>query len=281
MFSQTIGLYHVCRFYQNLWNVLLLWGSPIFSPKTPSSALTNQLIVVVTPPNLCFFNVLLINELTLAKTRNLSTCVILLDISAAFDTVDHSSLIDRLSKRYGFSDLTLDWFISYLADRAQRVCVNGSLSDWYSVRQCVPQGSVLGPILYSLYWSPVFDIIDSYGLSCHIYADDIVIFTSYSAANFSNALSTLRQCSLHLCDWFNSNKLKLNLNKSNVLFCTSNSCAPLDSLLIGDVLVPSTCVTNYLGVTLDDSLSLNQHVSRVTRLSFAKDFRYYKDCQLW
>ena len=209
------------------------------------------------------------NELALAKARNLSTCIVFLDLSAAFDTVDHSFLIDRLSKRYGFSDVVLNWFTSYLSERSQRIVVNYSMSDWHPVCQGIPQGSVLGPLLYSLYASPASDIIESYNLSFHTYADDIAIFISFDSNNCSNALLTLQNCTLHLCDWFNSNRLHLNPDKSCALFCASRSCPVLDKVWIGDVVIPTSSTANYLGVTLDESLSLRSHISRVCRSSFA------------
>ncbi len=115
------------------------------------------------------------DDILRAIDNNCTCCVILLllDLSAAFDTVDHRILLDRLSQRFGIVDNALEWFRSYLSDRRQVVKVNGSQSSRRELRCGVPQGSVLGPILFLLYTSPLGDITrypDQ--VKFHLYADD-------------------------------------------------------------------------------------------------------------
>ena len=83
----------------------------------------------------------------------------LLDLSAAFDTVDHNILLNRLKHMFGITDVALDWFTSYLSDRSQKVSIAGAYSVSRFLECCVPQGSVLGPQLYSQYTRPIGDII--------------------------------------------------------------------------------------------------------------------------
>ena len=104
--------------------------------------------------------------------------LLLLDLSAAFDTVDHCILLSRLSSRFGIGGTALEWFRPYLSDRTQFVNVNGSTSERHVLQFGVPQGSVLGPLLYSLYTSPLSDIPNKHGLSFHFYADFMDFYPS-------------------------------------------------------------------------------------------------------
>ena len=103
----------------------------------------------------------------------------LLDFSAAFDTVDHKILIDRMSDTYGVRGTVLKWFESYLTDRSYTVKVNKVLSDKQQLKFGVPQGSILGPILYSLYVNQVEHIAAEYSIKIHVYADDIQLYTQH------------------------------------------------------------------------------------------------------
>ncbi len=98
--------------------------------------------------------------------------LLLLDLSTTVDTLGHDILLHRLEHRFVISGEVLGWFSSYLADRKQTVSINGTLGEKYSVNCGVPQGSVLGPILFTLYTSPLDDIIRHHQLGYHMYADD-------------------------------------------------------------------------------------------------------------
>jgi retron-type reverse transcriptase len=98
--------------------------------------------------------------------------LMLLDLSAAFDTIDHQLLLHHLQHRVGISNLALDWFTSYLCNRNQRVRVRSALSSPHKLQFGVPQGSVLGPLLFTIYTHPLSSIISQYHLQHHLYADD-------------------------------------------------------------------------------------------------------------
>ena len=102
--------------------------------------------------------------------------LLLLDLSAAFDTVDHEILLGRLSSRFGIKGKALDWLRSYLTDRTQLVKVDDASSTVRPLHWGVPQGSVLGPMLYLLYTSPLGDIVREHSLSFHFYADDSQLY---------------------------------------------------------------------------------------------------------
>ena len=99
------------------------------------------------------------NDILREKDNQKCVVLLLLDMSAAFDTVDHELLVERMSKRHGVKGNALKWFRSYIQDRKQFVMIDGIKSKVKELRYSVPQASVLGPILYFLYTSPIGDII--------------------------------------------------------------------------------------------------------------------------
>ena len=220
----------------------------------------------------------LCNDIAVARGKHLLTCVIMLDLSAAFDTVDHTILLDRLSDRYNFSGVVLKWFSSYLKNRYQIVRFNSRKSSSHPLLCGVPQGSVLGPRLYSLYVSPISSIIESYELSHHIYADDTCLYFSFSPADVDNSVKNIDFCIHHLCDWFNSNRLKLNCSKTNfVLFNSQSQCPPICINVSGVSIYPTPTV-RYLGVTLDNSFSFEHHAIEICKSSFAFMRSLYRIC---
>ena len=105
--------------------------------------------------------------------------LVLLDLSAAFDTIDHSILIERLQKSFGISGDALTWVVSYLRRRNQQVLVGDTVSAEVVIEYGVPQGSVLGPKLYPLYTKPLADVIRHHQLDMHFYADDTQLYVSF------------------------------------------------------------------------------------------------------
>ena len=115
----------------------------------------------------------------------------MLDLSAAFDTIDHGILLSRLNSLYGISGDALDWFKSYLSNREQRVIIGDTVSECKDLNFGVPQGSVLGPKIYCMYTKPISDIIAGHGLSHHCYADDTQL---YIAIEHSANLHIVNYC---------------------------------------------------------------------------------------
>ena len=112
------------------------------------------------------------NDIAIVSDQKRSVILLILDLSAAFDSVDHCILLSRLSRRFGVGGTALAWFRSYLGDRTQFVNTNGSTFERRVLQFGVPQGSVLEPLLFSLYTSPLSDIASKRELSFHFYADD-------------------------------------------------------------------------------------------------------------
>ena len=119
------------------------------------------------------------NDIAIALDQKRSVILLLLDLSAALDTVDHSIVLSRLSHRFGIGGTTLEWFRSYLSNRTQFVNENGLTSERHVLKFGVPQGSVFGPLLYSMYTSPLNDIACKHELSLHFYADDTQLYVTF------------------------------------------------------------------------------------------------------
>ena len=157
------------------------------------------------------------NDLILAMDRGVVTSLILLDLSAAFDTVDHSILLTRLQNWFGLDGLLLNWFTSYLSSRSQAVSINDSISAFSTLSCGVPQGSVLGPLLFTLYTTPLGSVISKNSLKYHLYADDTQLYISFTPINSALCLETLTTPFTDILSWMNLNKLLLNPSKTEFL----------------------------------------------------------------
>ena len=147
--------------------------------------------------------------------EKLVSLVTLLDLSAAFDTLDHSVLLQRLETTFGIHNVALAWFKSYLTERYQSVIIDGKLSS-PSLLECgVPQGSVLGPVLFTLYSQPLSDVLSRHGCMFHKYADDTELSKSCSPVDFSCTLTEVQNCVDDILSWMKRNKLKLNTDKTD------------------------------------------------------------------
>ena len=210
-------------------------------------------------------------ELLSSMDKRLVSLVALLDLSAAFDTIDHNILLSRLQHSFGFSGTVLKWFSSYLSDRTQCVSIDNVMSSPSPLKYGVPQGSVLGPVLFSLYTQPLSDIIDSHKCSYHKYADDTELSKSVQPNLFSSAQSSIQSCIADILIWMNSNKLKLNPEKTELMISGSKqylSKVLSDSLYINGTSMPFLPQVKYLGVTLDSSLTMQRYISDVCRSTF-------------
>ena len=107
------------------------------------------------------------------------TLLILLDLSAAFDTVDHGILLRRLNTTFGIRGKVLEWFSSYLLGRSQRILFDGIKSDSFDLRSGVPQGSCIGQLVFVVYTSKLFEIIQGHLTDAHCFADDTQLYLSF------------------------------------------------------------------------------------------------------
>ena len=145
------------------------------------------------------------------------TALTLLYMSAAFDTIDHSSLLERLYGHFGISGTVFQWFKSYNSNRQQRVHIDGSLSCPQDLHFGVPQGSVLGLFLFCLYTTSISQIITNHDVSHHMYADDTQVYIELSQSDTHKSISSLGDCLTDISLWMKSSKLKLNSDKTEFI----------------------------------------------------------------
>ena len=195
---------------------------------------------------------------------NKNVCLLtLLDLSAAFDTIDHNILLKRLELTFGIRGMALKWFKSYLTERYQSVSIGNENSSDMPLRYGVPQGSVLGPVLFTLYTQPLVNILYRHGMKYHFYADDTQLYKSGPVDCLPDLIQTTTTCVEQIKIWMTSNKLRLNENKTEIMLVHSARCKqpPEFSLCVnGNVATPKEKVKN-LGVVLDHNLSMSSHVT--------------------
>ena len=162
------------------------------------------------------------NDILSAQDRGELTALSLLDLSAAFDTIDHDLLLSRLTEWFGIDGVVLQWVRSYVTGRSQLVKVNGVRSTPQLLLCGVPQGSVLGPLLFTMYTTPLSSIITAFGLKHHLYADDTQIYTSFVAEDIAQSLIFVQNCMLAIQVWMNQNMLKLNPSKTELFMIIGN-----------------------------------------------------------
>ena len=210
------------------------------------------------------------NDIAYAIDNKCYVILLLLDLSAAFDTVDHAILLSRLSSRFGITDNALRWFTSYLEDREQRVCIDGIPSSSKPLRCGVPQGSVLGPVLYLMYTHPLGDIVRRHGLSCHFYADDTQLYCSFKPENQTVSVSAIESCVKDIDNWMLANRLKLNRDKTELLVIGSHYRPQLgiEGINVADESIKPSDYARNIGIIFDKNITLERHVNMTCKSAF-------------
>ena len=212
-----------------------------------------------------------VSDIASASDSGSFTAMMLLDLSAAFDTVDHAILLRRLSESFGFSGPVIDWCRSYLVARSHTVrCKEGS-SERVTVTVGVPQGSVLGPLFFALYTAPVLEVISQRGLTGHMFADDSQAYKHFQLHELHDTLETMDSCFTDLQHWMSSNGLKLNPDKTEFIIFSSRlrqKQISLQSVTLGGTTVRVSDVVKNLGVLLDAELSFKQQCLHLASACF-------------
>ena len=196
-----------------------------------------------------------LNDLTTSIDKKFSSIGVFIDLSKAFDTVDHVILLKKLYL-YGVRGIQYDLMKSYLSDRQQYVIFNNVASDKIPVTCGIPQGSILGPLLFLIYIDDIQTC--SQTLKFILFADDTNIFLS--ASNINDLFLTLNKELVHLNNWFRYNKLSLNIKKSHYMLFGNNQKSSHEVVIDGLKLLPVTS-TKFLGVIIDDKLNWKPHIN--------------------
>jgi len=209
-----------------------------------------------------------VNDIVTAACDRLSTVLLSLDISAAFDTIDHTILLDRARRDFGIHDTALNWLQSFVSDRKQYVAVGAQQSQSADCTSGVPQGSVLGPLLFAMYISPVGNVVAAHSLRYHQYADDTQLYMAVRPST-DTTFQSLSRCVEDVARWFLENGLLLNPAKTEaVLFGTSaqrKKVPTASGIDVAGAVVPFRDTVKLLGVTLDSALTMDRHVTEVVR----------------
>jgi len=209
-----------------------------------------------------------VNDLLIAADENKATVVMLLDLSAAFDTVEHSKLLHILHTEIGITGNALSWFKSYLSGRCQRVKIGDKESIEIVIRFGVPQGSVLGPILFNIYIRSLYGSINTALFNVHGFADDHQVFKSFRAeSEYQVMTEDLPMCFRIITEWMDSHYLQLNPGKTEIMVFGSQST--LSKLQLKGVFIkPDICVrlvptAKNLGFHLDSGLTFAPQVNKL------------------
>ena len=208
-----------------------------------------------------------------AMSQQQVTGLCLLDLSAAFDTIDHTILLHRLKSWFGFTDTVLSWIQSYLSSRSFTVDINGIKSPPSKLLYGVPQGSVLGPLLFILYTTPLSSIISQSSVNHKLYADDTQLFLSFSAITFSENILLLQNTISNISSWMASNFLSLNPAKTEFLLIglpaqLSKIHNPTLTISSNTTIQPVSSARN-LGIIFDSNLSFSDHISYISKSCFS------------
>ena len=195
------------------------------------------------------------------------TALTLLDLSAAFGTIDHSNQLSRLADWFGVTGKALNWFESYLTGRCQRITIGDCLSSKANLKFGVSQGSVLGSLLFTLYTTPLSSMIFEHAIPHHLYADDSQLYVSFASGDSAAALNGLQSCLASVQSWMSTNKLKLNPDKLNFsLSGMNNSAANISPCFQLSFSVSKTNLAKSarnLGVIFDKNFTFRSYISVV------------------
>jgi len=225
-------------FFQQLKKTVLISSSPAF--RQHHSTETTRVKVL--------------NDIYL-NTDNSRTSVLFQDLSAAFETVDHDILLDRLKVWVGLSGAALNWFECYL-----------NTSEVTRMTCGVPQCSILGPLLFNIYLLPLAQMMKNNKVCYHSNADETQIYITISLGD-DNPIQGLSKCIEEINNWMCQNLLKLNTDKTEVIvFAPKNERSKVSGQL-QSLMLKTTNQDRNLGVVMDSDLNLNSQIKTITKLA--------------
>ena len=215
----------------------------------------------------------LTNDIMIAADNKNATVVLLLDLSAAFDTVEHSLLLKILENEIGITGTALKWFRSFLTSRTQRTRLGDSVSESFVIMFGVPQGSVLGPVLFNIYIRSIYATVKSLGFLIYGYADDHQVFKTFKPKNQHICLTEeLKFCFHSIQQWMTQYFLQCNGPKTQIILFGTPSI--LKTIHIGGIFLSQGILVRFistvknLGFLMDSSLTMSNQIMKLKKASF-------------
>ena len=207
------------------------------------------------------------NDILWAMEKQHVTCLVALDLSVVFDTVDHPTLLSVLKHKFGVEDKALQWFDQYLRPRSFQVTINGNYSSDKDLSVSVPQGSCAGANIFNLSCSPLHEVIPP-DLQLSGFADDHSVRKPFNASKReeeSDTLSSMETCMLNIKNWMDEMRLKMNPAKTEFIyfgFAKQLSKCTIHNLNVAGDLIQRTDLICYLGAWLDAGLTFKHHITK-------------------
>ena len=208
------------------------------------------------------------NDIVTMVGKGNGSYLVLLDLSAAFDTIDHDTLFVILEKYVGITGSALQLLKSYFSDRSQRVLIDDVMSGAVNLVCGVPQGSVLGPLKFCLYLLALGAILRYHSINYHIYADETQLYISFKCNTPLASLIKLNNCISDIRVWMINNKLKINDSKTEfIVFRSPQTKQDLSglSVIVGDSIIQQSSKVRNLVIIFDQFLSFDDYISSVCR----------------
>ena len=207
------------------------------------------------------------NDILMMIDSKSNVVLLLLDLSAAFDTINHNLLLTKLKNVYGITELALSWFQCYLNNRTFKVKVKKATSSECYLDIGVPQGSILGPLLFILYTKDLEEIVTKYGFSIHLYADDTQVYFAFDVHSSNPDLTAVKNCFLEIKQWMTVNFLKLNDEKTEFIDI-GPYVSPIQTMDLGDLLVSPVSKAKNLGFLFDHQMNLDSQINAVSKVCY-------------
>jgi len=208
------------------------------------------------------------NDVLIMTDKQENVVLLLLDLSAAFDTISHDLLLKKLKYAYGIKGNAIAWLRSYLSDRKFKVKVKNSSSSGCTLEIGVPQGSILGPLLFILYTRDLESIVTKYGFTIHFYADDTQVYFSFDVHSTNPDLTLIKECFSEIKKWMALNYLKLNDGKTEFLDI-GYYVSPITSIDLGEeVSLEPVEKAKNLGFIFDHRMSLCDQINAVSQVCY-------------